>query len=458
VTAASNDDLAIGERSYVAVDAGDGADLSGAAGSPPGAEIMAVVRLPADSAERAAVTRRALEAGVGLLTFVDEQRSHLTLNPVFPDRWAEVPVLTAGGSSATALLAAGAAGDEVTVTVAASRYVYDVVEPYASALDPEPLLSQAEQRQMARLDQRFYRDPDGTGARSEHRYPISEVLISTGTQGPLPERRTDYVTAGVTWQSIVDGSGFFRAGDEMVPVDNLALSMDAGVAYEAGSRTRLDWLDRPMWPGPVGGPMGASFCQPTPVRRVGDNLEVWLSPFQDRPDGVGCADPHTSTLTLERDGQVVGTTDQWYKVFELPAEAGTYRLSYEQFGIGPYPGRSSTAWTFSSTSGDALIPLLVVDYDLPLDTQNRPTDRTATFRVDQVTGTDGGRVESLAVSTSIDGGATWQRAHVERRDGGRFRVRLPRAASGTPVSLRVDARDADGNRIAQTLYDAYTTA
>ncbi|MGH9213963.1 MAG: S8 family peptidase [Acidimicrobiales bacterium] len=444
-----------GDHTLTAVDAGDGSDLSGARGQ------LAVVRLPADPVERAAVTQRALDAGVGLLAFVDEQRGHLTLDAFIPERWAVIPSIAVAGESATSLLAAAAAGKEATVTVAASPYVYDIVTPDAAEVDPEPVITRSERHDLARIDQRFHRDSDGTGPDSDRRYPISVTLIANDSHGPLPERRTDYVTPGVTWQSIVIGPGFLRIG-EVLPVDAIALSMDAGATYEPGSRTTLDWLRRPQWPGPVGGPLGASGCQPTPVLRTPDTLQVWVAPFQDGRDRFGCADPHTSTLTLERDGTVIGTVEEYFAEFAVPPEPGTYRLSYEQAGQGPYQHRSTTTWTFRSaapgdaTGGDEPVPLLVVDYDLPLDTLNRPTGRTATFTVDQVTGTDGPRIRSLRVWTSTDGGASWQRASADDRDDGEFRVRLPRVDRGTAVSLRVDAEDRDGNRIEQTLHDAYT--
>jgi hypothetical protein len=53
-------------------------------------------------------------------------------------------------------------------------------------------------------------------------------------------------------------------------------------------------------------------------------------------------------------------------------------------------------------------------------------------------------------------GTTWRRASAQQRAVGAYRVKLPSVGTGVSVSLRVDARDAAGNRIEQTLYDAYT--
>jgi hypothetical protein len=193
---------------------------------------------------------------------------------------------------------------------------------------------------------------------------------------------------------------------------------------------------------------------------------VWLAPFQERLDGFGCGTPlEGSSLTLERDGQPVPEVEEGLPVaeageFPVPAEPGDYRLTYEQVGQAPYVHRSTTTWTFRSgapTGGDrALVPLLVVGYELPLDTLNRPTGDTATLTVRQMTGAPESPVRRVRAWTSTDDGATWRPAAVEHREGSEYRLRLPRAARGTGISLRVAASDAAGATIEQTLIDAYT--
>jgi hypothetical protein len=271
------------------------------------------------------------------------------------------------------------------------------------------------------------------------------------------------VTAAVTWQSIVIGPGFFGIGGQPpFFTDSIALSMDEGRVYPAGSSTTLSWLSRPQYPGPVGTPQGASFCQPTPVLRTPGTLQVWLNPFQDGPDRFGCTSPSPSTMVLERDGVEIGRAIEPFAEFPVPPEPATYRVAYEQRGQSPYLHHSTTAWTFRSaapsgpTVSQERIPLLVVDYGLPLDDLNRPTGRVATFTVHQVTGTTSRPVTSFQVDTSTDGGTTWRSATVQPLGGGRYRATLPRASAGTQISLRVDATDQDGNRIEQTLFDAYT--
>jgi hypothetical protein len=327
------------------------------------------------------------------------------------------------------------------------------------------VVDQSQQRRLVTISERFHRDPDGTGATSDRRYSGLN-LMNLDSAGPLPERRTSHVSPDVPWTSmaIAPAIAEFFGGRYEYPT---AVSMDGGRTYEPGSRHRVTWVRRPQWPGPVGDiPLGLSLCQPTPVAHTADRLQVWLSPFQERLDGIGCGSPlEGSSLTLERDGQPVPEVEEGLPIaeageFPVPAEPGDYRLTYEQVGQAPYVHRSTTTWTFRSgapAEGDrALVPLLVVGYELPLDTLNGPTGDTATLTVRQMTGAPESPVRRVRAWTSSDGGATWRPAAVEHREGSDYRLRLPRAGRGTGVSLRVAASDAAGATIEQTLIDAYT--
>jgi hypothetical protein len=237
------------------------------------------------------------------------------------------------------------------------------------------------------------------------------------------------------------------------------MSITPETSYAAGSRQRLDWLRRPLPPGPTGVAQGRNFCQPRPVERTVDTMYVAVAAFQDGRDRFSCNAPAASTLTLERDGTVVGTTPDRTGSFPVPAGRGNYRLSYEQSAERPYSQRSTTTWSFRSAgdphAGLVRLPLVVVDYDLPLDTRNQPTSRTATFTVRQVTGATPRSIDSLRVWTSTDDGTTWQTATVRHDQGGTYRVTLPAVAPGTGVSLKTDARDVTASRVEQTLIDAY---
>jgi len=442
-------ELTAGTTTLTAVDVGDGSSFAGTGGR------LAVVRLPG-LFERAAITRRAQEAGTAMIAFVDEARSRL--DPVRFEEWADVPAIAAGGSSATALVAAGRAGAAVTVEITASPVVYDLVKTGVTDIDPAPVIGRPEQRRLARIDERYHHDADGTGPTSDARGPMSAASFGyLASAGPLPSRRTSYVTPDVAWQSQAEGQflGELFPGFETLLVG--ALSMDPGISYEPRSRQSATWLRRPQWPGLVSEPSGDPFCYALPNLRTSDTLFLYVVPFQDAFGRVTCGDALDETLTVRRNGVVVRSEAYNSGIFPIAGGTADFEISYEQDGQAPYVHHSTTRWTFRSghpTGGDDLLPLVTVGYRLPLDLSNRLTGDTATFTVRNIA--DGSiRARSLRVWTSTDHGATWQRAEVDRRSDRRFDADLPHVAAGTAVSLKIDARDRNGNRIEQTLVDAY---
>jgi hypothetical protein len=461
VTARRALDPAPGEHRVTAVDAGDGSDLSGTRGR------LAVVKLPASrgdgdaGGQRAAISRRAAEAGAAMLAFVDEARPYLTLANPFPDRWAEIPVLAAAGLSAASLTAAAAAQAEVTITVAASPVVYDIASPYINQVDPAPVIDQAEQARLVRLNEHFHRDANGTGPTGDLRIPISVWPTLLESRGPLLEHRTAYVSSDVVWQSGVSGPAVADWGQGPELDRSAWLSLDAGAHYGAGSQQTLTWLRRPQRPAALDGRDSGVTCT-SPIVRTVDRLKGVLSTAQDGSNRTGCVPPLEGRHTLSRDGTVLGTGEGRAVDFPMPADGGSYTLTYEQTAQAPYLQRSSTSWTFRSAAPRdpaviaMLIPLLVIDYRLPLDTQNRLTGDVATVGVSQVAGVEQQRVRRFRVWTSIDDGANWTPTQVRRLSEGTYEVHLPSVAAGTGVSLRVDASDAGGSRIDQTLLDAYT--
>jgi hypothetical protein len=103
------------------------------------------------------------------------------------------------------------------------------------------------------------------------------------------------------------------------------------------------------------------------------------------------------------------------------------------------------------------VPLLSVDYELPLDIANRPAGRDAAFTVHQAHGVDRQRITSLALWTSVDDGATWKKVPVSRDGADRFTARLPQATAGQAVSLRVAVKASGGSAFDQTIIRAYQT-
>jgi Neuraminidase (sialidase) len=120
--------------------------------------------------------------------------------------------------------------------------------------------------------------------------------------------------------------------------------------------------------------------------------------------------------------------------------------------------KTSTDWTFRSSPDVARLPLLSVDYHLPLDLLNHPNGDTATFTVARVAGAAKAKPTGLKLWTSLDDGATWQQATVTAASNGAFSAQLPHADKGQYVSLRASATDSGGSGIDQTIIRAYSGA
>jgi subtilisin family serine protease len=187
-------------------------------------------------------------------------------------------------------------------------------------------------------------------------------------------------------------------------------------------------------------------------------------------------------------------------VFHLSAEPATYRLrqveTYPDFAKGLFETRPSatTEWTFRSRPSDARVPngydcsrlggsnplydpnaslicqfqpLIQLRYELGLDIHNRaPAGRPHHFTIEA--GSHSGAIDrapvtDLGVAYSTDGGSTWRSAQVlgkpKNRDGyQRYSVVIehPRLSrSDGSVWLRVNAEDANGGTVSQTIQRAY---
>lgn len=168
----------------------------------------------------------------------------------------------------------------------------------------------------------------------------------------------------------------------------------------------------------------------------------------------------------------------------LLGRPATYRLDWQiapwtTSGADPVAG-TDTNWTFRSGARDAAVvprseecgpdparpctflPLLFLDYDLPLNAASRaPAGKpfTFTFTARHQQGEPAPAGVKATVSASFDDGKTWTPAAPATRLGGnRFTVTISQPAlSATSgfVALRIHASDGAGNSVVQTIIRAY---
>jgi hypothetical protein len=168
-------------------------------------------------------------------------------------------------------------------------------------------------------------------------------------------------------------------------------------------------------------------------------------------------------MTLRRDGKVVGKVDGSSAQFPVPAARARYDLELAV-------DRNAASWATTSTSTRSVwsftsehvrkrevLPLLQVGYDLDADLRNAVPaagGKLLTLRPGYQPGVRGpGRI-ALRVEVSYDG-KTWKQAATSGSRSA-VKVTLPKAPTGAKAgSLRVTATDRAGNKLVQTIGNAW---
>ncbi|MBG6105302.1 subtilisin family serine protease [Micromonospora vinacea] len=336
----------------------------------------------------------------------------------------------------------------------ANPYRYNLVHEYAGGVPADPAfrVSKAEQAKLARIDERFHQTDSPEMFTQLVRTGMTRdgVGVTQTHEGNLPPYRTDYLSPDILWadQGVYGG----LAADE------------APRSYQPGSRQTKIWARQPLHSGWYDDPAGADWSCATAPSRTRGNLHLDLVSLTDQHQRADCLQGETigvkRKLSVYRDGKLVDERSGPYGDFTVPQSMADYRvtLDVDTSLILPISTTVNTSWTFRSAgpdgTGSVPLPLLAVDYALPMDHNNHPVDGTAELAVRQAHGVKTQKVTSFQVWTSTDDGATWTSARVTG-SGDNYRVALPKAAAGQPVSLRVKATANGGSGIDQTIIRAY---
>ncbi|QKV79754.1 S8 family serine peptidase [Amycolatopsis sp. Hca4] len=269
----------------------------------------------------------------------------------------------------------------------------------------------------------------------------------------LPSRRTEYYTTGVSWQHLL-----------AVYPDPLtdAESSYSYRTYRAG----------PQHSGWNRAPVGPAFGAPQDgwgVLRAGNQL-AYAIPLVSGSDPQQYTTPPgglTGTATLSRDGVVLATAESpAIGALAIPDGAGTYTLRSVATRSVPWSVVGTAvdvAWTFRDPGLAAPakpLPLLVVRAEGAVDDQSRaPAGKpfVLALTAQRQPGAGELRLADLRVETSIDDGAKWTVVPTARIGNGGLAVVHNPPGDGF-VSLRITARDAEGNAVSQTVLRAYQTA
>ncbi|MGA4844148.1 S8 family peptidase [Streptomyces sp. G45] len=266
----------------------------------------------------------------------------------------------------------------------------------------------------------------------------------------LPASHTTYVnTADVRWNW-----SMAQLDDAGEPRINYATDL---VTYKAGKRYTLNFNT-----GVVGPDLKADDTQG--ARRAGNSMDAYVRLFNDGAGHAGDSAGTKGFTRLESGGRTIAEGGPGALYGDLPSASAPYRLTME----ASRPAKDTTtstkvnvSWTFTSARTPDQPPT-----QLPLSTVrlapklalNGTARAGATLSVPlKVAGAAAGRgkVASLTVKVSYDGGGTWKSVPVTTgADGGReASVRHP--ASAKAASFQVRLKDTSGNTMTETITNAY---
>ncbi|MDN3027544.1 S8 family serine peptidase [Streptomyces sp. S.PB5] len=436
---------------------------------------LAVVRNETGADERD-VARKAARAGVrGLLMVHFSDIAWTRWNP--DEERDAVPTVRVSRSAGTALLAR-LKRHKTTVRftgTARSPYLYDVMQTSRGQI-PKHVVHTVSSHNSA-VVKATYADNGGAPWAGEQSFawrPYQDTAWLQYTRYvPTAFVRTEYVSADDTrWLHRVHHTTTF---DIDTP---LAVGMnDTPRTYRAGERLEERWQGAVVRPS-----IPAGFAAPS-VRK-GNVLALRVPEFTDSSaghwsrllayegGGVGGLDTKadgqrgdTAAAALYRDGVKVADADSAWTDFEVSPDPSDYRLDLttsradDEWAFGT---RTDTSWSFHSagTSGTTRLPLLQLDYDVPLDAHNTvhaARTHTIGLSVRAQDGLPAPRDVSLRVEVSYDDGRHWSSTRVKARGHNTFAATVtgPSGHGDRYVTLRATARDSAGHSVRQTVQRAY---
>ncbi|MBM7863141.1 S8 family serine peptidase [Lentzea nigeriaca] len=295
--------------------------------------------------------------------------------------------------------------------------------------------------ELAEVKARYYTSGSG-GWVGQRNYPVvnGEAKLNSGALDEAltaPVQRTEYYSAG-------NGLGWFHEGFDGATsyADLKAVTYAPGRKYE---RSNHRAVASPRF----GRPSEVTWSLGGGVDRTGGVINVRISPFGGSTWVENWRNSGYGSVELRHNDEVVGNAP--YREGSLPATArdGRYKLTLSAARDTPELSKNVYAtWGFSGAA-DGKLPLLEVDYALPVDLRNSwkaGVPMPVKFAASRQSGAGKATIRELRAYASFDDGANWVPVKSIVPPGG---------APGGYVSLRVVAEDTDGNTVDQTVVRAY---
>ncbi|MFV2118361.1 serine protease [Streptomyces sp. Act-28] len=300
------------------------------------------------------------------------------------------------------------------------------------------------EEELATLRIRGAARPGTTGTASVALQPTSGPTVGVSGNLTTPTTATYFVTPDRgTWDVVYETLGTSGSVLNRYIADRIAL--------RAGTTTTRTF-DNAVF--------GPALADRPGVERDGDRLTVDVPLLADGDGHVPRSPSYdTASTALYRDGALVDSVSgaPGRAEFTVPSAPAAYRLTstaHRKHATGATT-RVTASWTFASgtTTGPAPVPVSVVRFSPELGpTGTAAANTTVRVPVTVEGAAANGRLRSLEVRASTDGGTSWTRLPV---DDGAVTIHNPSAGAG--VSLYAELTDTDGNTLEQTIVDAYRT-
>ena len=422
---------------------------------------LAVVRR-SDDMSVAEQSNRAAAAGAGLVAIYNDGPGD-NEDPNGTGTMLDVPTVRLDRAEGRALTRLHG-GTRVAVRgEPASPYLYDLVIKKDGAI-PADFHRTYRTKALATQVRALHGQPrvDSTFSEAAYQFQPGDTF-SVSTMLPFrggPRARTEYriPDPDTRWKyAETSPESSYNALFPHDPVEEMLVSDPNFGTYQAGQTTDLPSLTAPITAAPNPG---------APIQRNADRMRIYLDGFTDAEGNHGSAYSDASGmathLEVDADGTPVAETDNLpYGYAALPAGDSHVAIHFTTANPQSWNRLSTqtdTTWAFpSSTTTEAVnAPVLVPDYDAPVDLRNRvETGKHGKAAFDlTIPHADGSDapVDDVTLDASWDGGGTWISASVTATDSG-WHVVLPKGTGF--VSLRLHAADDAGSTVDQTVVRAF---
>ncbi len=349
------------------------------------------------------------------------------------------------------------ARQQTKATGSGMAQVYSSVHQVTNALPGSVTLSAEQVLHMARIRETVL-SPTGSAAMALT-YSLRSPLVPGFNQTakyPL------VVVPGQTWTEYVQ-PGLWTSQAYWIQGLEALVGTDSARMENPDTHRSVSWFQAPLHP-------ESALATPTGYQPLAMRMGPMMTfAFAGLSDGQGkhvmAVGPtggfqQTSTYTLRRDGQVVGSQQGQSATFPVPVERGSYELDYATSLTLPWGSfTSSTTWSFPSQAEGVAptpLPLPNLSMELQVDSSNRLAQPLAWAKL-SLPFASMPTQPVVRVEASTDAGKTWRAAQVLNVRPDKLTVALPRCAPDVAVSLRLHAQ-AGPYAVTQTLLNTVRTA